>query len=71
MQKPLGILDRVLADRTYLLGDMFTIADLNAAGVLATATFIGFDFSRFSVAKRWFDACTSRSAFARAGKVGS
>ena len=47
------------------------LAGLFLAGVLATANFIGFDFAKFTVAKRWFDACTSRSAFARAGKVGS
>ena len=34
---PLAVLDPALADRDYLLGDRFTVADLNVAAVMALA----------------------------------
>jgi glutathione S-transferase len=66
IQKPLGVLDAALAERPYLLGDAFTIADLNAASVLSLAQFVRFDFSSIANVQRWYDACTARPAFARA-----
>jgi len=66
IQKPLRVLDDALAERPFLLGDAFTIADLNVASVLSMAQFVGFDFSSFAKVQRWYDAGTSRPAFARA-----
>jgi glutathione S-transferase len=66
LETPLRVLDDALAERTFLLGDAFTIADLNVASVLSLASFAGFDFSSFGRAKRWFDACMARPAVARA-----
>jgi glutathione S-transferase len=68
IEKPLRVLDDVLSGRSHLLGESFSVADLNVAGVLTMARFVGFDFSGFSNVKRWFDACTERPAFARARK---
>lgn len=64
--QPLRVLDDVLSERPHLLGDSFSIADLNVASVLSLALFVGFDLSSFSNAKRWFEGCVSRPAFARA-----
>jgi glutathione S-transferase len=66
LQAPLGVLEGVLADRPYLLGDSFTIADLNVASVLSWAIFVGLDLSGFSRVKAWFDACMNRPAASRA-----
>jgi glutathione S-transferase len=66
LQKPLGVLDDALADRPFLLGPAFTIADLNLASVLSVATFAGLDLSRFGNVQRWFSSCISRPAAARA-----
>jgi glutathione S-transferase len=66
LQAPLGVLDAALADRPFLLGDAFSVADLNVASVLSLANFAGFDFSKFERAKRWFDTCLARPAVARA-----
>ena len=66
LQAPLRVLDGALADRSYLLGDTFTIADLNVASVLSWANFVGLDLSNFAHVKRWFDACLGRPAAARA-----
>ena len=66
LQAPLGVLDGALADRSYLLGDAFTIADLNVASVLSWAIFVGLDLTGFARVKAWFDACLGRPAVARA-----
>ena len=66
IQKPLRVLDDTLAERTHLVSDAFTIADLNVASVLSMAQFVGFDLSSFANVQRWYAAATSRPAFARA-----
>lgn len=66
LQRPLAVLDAQLAERAYLLGDAFTIADLNVASVLSMANFVEFTFSTHANVQRWFDACLSRPAFERA-----
>ncbi len=65
IQRPLGVLDAHVSDREYLLGGDFTIADLNVAGTLATASFANFDISKFENATRWLSRCTGRPSFAR------
>jgi glutathione S-transferase len=71
LQAPLGVLDGALADRSHLLGDAFTIADLNVASVLSWAIFVGLDLTGFARVKAWFDACLGRPAAARARGSGS
>ena len=66
LQAPLRVLDDALAERPFLLGGAFSIADLNVASVLSLAGFAGFDFSSFERAKRWFDTCMARPAAGRA-----
>ena len=65
LERPLRVLDGALADRPHLLGDAFTIADLNVASVLSLANIVSFDLAGFPNVKRWFDSCLSRPAFAR------
>jgi glutathione S-transferase len=66
LQRPLAVLDGYLAKRDYLLGSDFTVADLNLAGVLATAHVADFDLSEFGNVSRWLTTCTERPALARA-----
>ena len=66
LQKPLKVLDGALSDRSYLLGDTFSIADLNVASVLSVVAFVRLDVSGFPNLARWLGACTSRPAFKRA-----
>jgi glutathione S-transferase len=65
IERPLAVLDAHLADREYLLGGDFSIADLNVAGTLATAHFAKFDFSKYENVARWMSRCTGRPSFAR------
>ena len=67
LERPLGVLDAHLADRAYLLGDTFTIADLNLASVLDLL--IGMaqhDIGGHANVKRWADACYARPSYAAA-----
>jgi glutathione S-transferase len=63
---PLKVLDGALANKTYLVGDTFTVADLNVASVLMFAPLAKFDLSSAANAQAWLVHCTSRPALARA-----
>ena len=69
LDRPMKVLDDTLADRTYLLGNDFTIADLNVAAVLSMAKMVRYDTSGYPNAHRWFEACTGRDSFARARQL--
>ena len=71
LERPLAVLDAALADRPFLLGDAFSIADLNVAAVLSMSVFVRYDPSGFANVKRWLDTCLGRPAFTRAQKAGS
>jgi glutathione S-transferase len=62
LEAPLLVLDAALEGRDYLVGDCFTVADLNVASVLSWGLLSGFDFTAFPNVKRWLEACTSRPA---------
>jgi glutathione S-transferase len=59
---PLAVLDAALAGRRHLLGDGFTVADLNIASILAWARQARVDLAPFPVAAAWLRACHDRPA---------
>ena len=66
LQKPFNVLNDALADRDYLLGDAFTVADLNVASVLAWARAAGIDFTKQPHLNAWLERCLTREAAVRA-----
>lgn len=54
--------DSYLAGREYLVGNSFTIADLNVACILGSLNRIGFDLAPYPNLARWLKACVSRPA---------
>jgi glutathione S-transferase len=66
LRKPLRVLDDHLRDRPYLLGQDFTLADLNVVGVLILGTLFQFDLSTTQRVKEWLDRCLGRPAMQRA-----
>jgi glutathione S-transferase len=60
--RPLPVLDAVLASSPYLLGDRFTVADLNVAAMLGPAKIGGFSLAAYPNVDRWFRACIGRPA---------
>jgi len=59
---PFAVLDAALAGRDFLVGDAFSVADLNVASVLAWCVPSGFDFGATPNLKRWLLAAMSRPA---------
>lgn len=66
LRRPLKVLDAALAGRDWLLGDAFSVADLNLAGVMRLLTMVKLDYTEHSNVQRWADACYARPALARA-----
>ena len=66
LQRPLKVLDVALAGRNWLVGDAFSVADLNVASVMHLMKDIRFDYSAYANVQRWADACYARPALARA-----
>ncbi len=67
LAKPIGVLEGVLKKRPYLLGDAFSVADLNVAGVLSAATSIGhMPLDGTPATADWYARCSARPALARA-----
>jgi glutathione S-transferase len=53
-----------LAESQYLLGNRFTVADLNVAGVMAGLVIAKFDLSAWPRVDAWLATCTGRKALA-------
>src|SRR5262245_9894743 len=62
LAQPLRVLDGVLAHSTNLLGDVFTVADLNVASILAWARPANIDMSPFPKVAEWLKNCAERPA---------
>ena len=66
LSKPFAVLDAELANRKYLVGDGYSVADVNVASVLTWVPLLGIDLTKFPNLKRWLDVCTSRPACKKA-----
>jgi glutathione S-transferase len=62
LEHPLSVLNGHLANQQYLLGDSFTLADLNVASVLSMGLAAKFDFSGYPNVQQWLTRCVSRPA---------
>ena len=63
VQKPLTVLDAALKNRPYLLGDSFTVADLNLAAIFSWAKVARLDLSPFPHAGAWLESCLARDGW--------
>ncbi len=59
----ISILDKALSGREWLVGDAFSLADLNVAAVIMGAVMVKIDMTEFSNVQRWLGTITSRPAF--------
>jgi glutathione S-transferase len=64
LEPPFKVLEGALAERPYLLGDEFTVADLNVAAVISRA--IDTDLSATPHLAQWLSRCLERPAARRA-----
>ena len=58
----LAVLERALDGRGWLVGDRFTVADLNVAGVLSPSRAADPDLAGFPGVSDWLDRCYARPA---------
>ncbi len=66
IKAPLKVLDDTVKSHPYLLGNDFTIADLNVASVMSFAMIAKIDFSAVPAAQAWLNKCLGREANQRA-----
>lgn len=66
----LGVLERRLAGRTYILGDEYSIADIIAWPWVLIAKPLGQDLAEFPNVSRWRDAIKQRPAVQRGVDLG-
>jgi glutathione S-transferase len=66
LTRPLDVLDAHLGKQKYILGDRFTVADLNVASVLNWAMAGRFDLSKWPKVDAWLKTCASRPAAVKA-----
>jgi glutathione S-transferase len=59
----LKILDSSLAGKKYIVGDQFTIGDINTASVVSICPMIGIDLGTYSNIKGWLGAISDRPAY--------
>jgi glutathione S-transferase len=62
MQAPLKVLDGAVSKTPYLIGNDFTVADLNVASILSWARPARIDFGPFPKAADWLTRCAMRDA---------
>ena len=67
LAQPLGVLEGVLGCTSHLLGNRFTVADLNVASILAWARPAQIDMAAFPQVAEWLKNCAERPA-ARAAR---
>jgi glutathione S-transferase len=56
------LLDATLAGRPFLLGDAFSVADLNVAGVLSPSRATKLDLRPRAHVRAWLERCYGRPA---------
>lgn len=65
LQKPLALLNDALAGQDYLVGNRFTVADLNVAAVMSWIKLGRIDVSALPNLAAWMDRCLSRPALVK------
>ncbi len=65
LKRPLRVLNDSLLERKFLVGDNFTVADLNVASIFAWGKMARLDLLGHLEVARWLDDCLSRPAYRR------
>ena len=66
---PLKVLDAAVTTTPYLLGQRFTVADLNVAGILVWARQARVNLADFPKAEAWLKSCHDRAAAQKARQL--
>jgi glutathione S-transferase len=66
---PMRVLDQALQGHEYLLGNSFTVADLNVASVMSWAAMLRLDLSATPNTQAWLQKCLGREANTKVRKL--
>lgn len=69
LKKPMTVLENVLAKRDWLVGGRCTVADINLAGIVSTASRIKLDMTPYPKTSAWLKRCLERPAAKEAMKM--
>ena len=69
LKAPLKVLDEQIGGHEYILGNDFTIADLNVAAILSFALLVKLDMSATPKVQAWLQKCLAREANQRVRKM--
>lgn len=61
----LDIMDKMLGDKTYAMGDDFSFADISASSALYYLRSMGFDLDKRPKVRAWLDRCLARDSWQR------
>ena len=64
LDRPFAVLDAYLAGRSYILGDRFTVADLNVSAMLTLVPLAGVPLTAYPSLSAWLTLCLERPAAA-------
>jgi len=71
LERPLAVLDGALTQRQHLVGNRFTVADLNVASVFLWASLAKMNLAPHKNVQAWLDRCLSRPACKTMGQIAS
>lgn len=60
LDRPLGVLDAHLASKSFLVGERFTVADLNVAAVMTLIRLAKIGLQRYRAVDDWLTCCLER-----------
>lgn len=69
LETPFAVLESHLARHGWLLGNEFTLADLNVAGVMRSFGRVGVDTTKYAAITAWLEKCLAREAYQNALKL--
>ncbi|MCE2407119.1 MAG: glutathione S-transferase family protein [Pseudomonadales bacterium] len=66
LDRPLKVLEKHLHSQSHLVGESFSVADLNVASVLAWLRMAQIPTTKYAAISEWLDRCIERPAFTAA-----
>jgi glutathione S-transferase len=64
LARPWQVIDAHLAAQPWLLGERFTVADLNVAAVMTLVPLAGIPLDNYPLLRKWLERCLERPAAA-------
>ncbi len=63
INRPIGVLENILSKNDYVLGNTFTIADLNLVSIFTLNDIVKITMENFTRTEGWIEKCKSRPAY--------